>query len=68
VNPRPPRSSTALSPLQSEARRSHPVILVIHAASVHQRGHQFYRAAHGTWLSHVPPSRIGPHTPGQAGT
>jgi putative RNA 2'-phosphotransferase len=37
------------------ARRGEPVILVIDAATAHQHGHQFYRAANGTWLTtHLP--------------
>lgn len=40
---------------QTAARRGKPVILVIDAAAAHQHGHQFYRAANGTWLTiHLP--------------
>lgn len=40
---------------QTAARRGKPVILVIDAATAHQHGHQFYRAANGTWLTtHLP--------------
>jgi RNA:NAD 2'-phosphotransferase (TPT1/KptA family) len=29
---------------------------------MHGRGHRFYRAANGVWLTtHVPPEFIGPH-------
>jgi len=41
------------------ARRGRPLILVINAAAMHNRGHQFYRAENGVWLtSHVPPEWI----------
>lgn len=40
---------------QTAARRGKPVILIIDAAAAHQHGHQFYRAANGTWLTtHLP--------------
>jgi putative RNA 2'-phosphotransferase len=45
------------------ARRGQPVILVIDAIGMYQRGYQFYRAANGVWLtSHVPPEWIHTHT------
>jgi putative RNA 2'-phosphotransferase len=44
---------------QTAARRGRPVILTIDAAAAHRHGHQFYRAANGTWLtSHLPPRWI----------
>lgn len=40
---------------QTAARRGEPVILIIDAAAAHRHGHQFYRAANGTWLTtHLP--------------
>ena len=44
---------------QTAARRGRPVILTIDAAAAYARGHLFYRAANGTWLtSHLPPQWI----------
>jgi len=40
-------------------RRGRPVIVRIDAVAMHGNGHEFFRAANGTWLtSHVPPAFI----------
>jgi len=47
------------------ARRGEPVILVIDAAAAYEHGHQFYRAASGTWLTgQLPPQWITLSGPG----
>jgi putative RNA 2'-phosphotransferase len=52
----PGRSRTAAT---AGARRGQPVILAIDAAGMHARGHEFFRAANGVWLTAgVPPGFI----------
>lgn len=52
-------SADPVTATQVAARRGRPVILIINAAAAYQNGHQFYRAANGTWLtSHLPPQWI----------
>jgi len=37
------------------SRRGRPVVLVVRAGAMHERGYAFYRAANGVWLAaHVP--------------
>lgn len=61
-------SDDPVTAAQTAARRGRPVILTIDAAAAYQHGHEFYRAANGTWLTgHLPPRWITTPPPQEGG-
>lgn len=52
-------SATIVAAERVAARRKEPVVLVIAALALHEKGHAFFRSANGVWLTEsVPPDAI----------